>query len=189
MLAFSNLVLDHPEHEHVSAAGTRVFNFNLERAKKLAEKLGVECIYFPQIPFPYLEQPAPDIREGERWGCPEAWRALIVEKDGNLKPCCYLNNSFGNSKDGDLADMLNNDKAVEFRKTFTERKYLNTCKGCGQFYRITDEATEETLGKVESLLKERQFSEPTRILLEEKLAYFRALFQESQTKASSASAA
>ena len=182
LLAFSNLVLDHPEHEHVSAAGTRVFNFNLKRARKLAEKLGVECIYFPQIAFPYLDQGMPEIRPDERWGCPEAWRALIVEKDGNLKPCCYLDYSYGNSTEGDIAEMLNSPKAVDFRKTFTERRYMNTCKGCGQFYKVTDKSTEEILEKAGRLIEERAFSEDTRILLEEKLRYFRALFEASKNE-------
>jgi radical SAM protein with 4Fe4S-binding SPASM domain len=181
-LAFSNLVLDHPEHAHVSAVGSKVFDFNLKRALRLAEQLGVKASYFPQIPFPFLEQPQPAIEATQRWGCPEAWRALIVEKDGTLKPCCYLKNTFGNVRDGELPELLNAPKAVNFRKLFTERRYLNTCRGCGQFYRISDEETRGILDTVQQRIEAGNFSDAGRILLEEKLAYFRALFEQSKAE-------
>jgi MoaA/NifB/PqqE/SkfB family radical SAM enzyme len=179
-LAFSNLVLDHPEHAHVSAVGTKTFAFNLKRALALADRLGVKASYFPQIAFPFEEQPEPAIGAGQRWGCPEAWRALIVEKDGTLKPCCYLRTTFGKVTDGPLPELLNAPRAIEFRRTFTQGRYLNTCRGCGQFYRISDEETREILEAVSARIASGNFSAATRILLEEKLRYFEALFQQAQ---------
>ncbi len=179
-LAFSNLVLDHAEHAHVSVAGSKVFNFNLRRAKNLAEKLGVDCTYFYQIPFPKKSQPVPQPAPGVRYGCPEAWRAMIVEKDGNMKPCCYLNESFGNtSEPGTYEEKLNSPAAIEFRKTFTERQYKNTCMGCGQFYQVTDEDTRQILAKAETMIATGNFSPASRILLEEKLRAFRELARQA----------
>jgi len=178
-IVFSNLVLDHPEHEHVSVVGSRVYHFNLARARKEAERLGVDMATFHQIPFPYKEQPARQVGNGMRHGCPEAWRAIIVEKDGNLKPCCYLNTSYGNTRTGDYTEQLNSDKAVAFRRTFTEGRYLNTCRGCGHFQGITDAETAEILDVAEARVRDGNFSPDTRILLEEKVRYFRALAQKA----------
>lgn len=188
-LAFSNLVLDHPEHAHVSAVGTKVFRFNLRRALRLAGKIGVKATYFYQIPFPYREQPAPEIRAEHRWGCPEAWRALIVEKDGNMKPCCYLDYSYGNSREGELPALLNSEAAVAFRRTFTEQRYMNTCKGCGQFYRISDAETQEILDAAARRIAAGRFSGAARILLEEKHAYFAELFARSKAARAAQNAA
>jgi len=174
-LGFSNLVLDHPEHAHVSIAGSRIFQYNLNRALALAEELDFPTTYFYQIPFPYLEQPVAKTDDGVRYGCPDAWRALIVEKDGTMKPCCYLTNDYGNTKDGELMEQLNSKKAVNLRKTFTEEKYLNTCKGCGQFKQITPEKTQQLLDEAKMKIEKGDFSEPNRILLEEKLKYFQSL--------------
>ncbi len=175
LLAFSNLVLDNPEHAHVSAVGSRVYRWNLARARRLAGELGVEMATFFQIPFPYREQPVPATDASVRYGCSEAWRAMIVERDGNMKPCCYLDESFGNVRDGDYAEQLNSDAAVAFRRTFTERRFKNTCRGCGQFAALTDGATRGILAKAEDRIASGPFGAETRVLLAEKLRYFRDL--------------
>lgn len=185
-IAFSNLVLDHPEHAHVSVAGSRVHAFNLRRAKSAGAKLGVDVTNFYQIPFPWKKQPIPPLADGVRYGCPDAWRAMIVERDGNVKPCCYMNLTFGNLKDGDLASHLNSKAAVGLRRTFTEGKYLNICRGCGQFYQITPADTMEAIGKAEAKLQAGAFTDATRILLGERIRYFRDLAKSKGIEAGAA---
>ncbi len=175
MLAFSNLVLDNPEHAHVSAVGSRIYEWNLARAKRVAKKLGVEMMTFYQIPYPYKEQPVPPTDPGVRYGCLEAWRAMIVERDGNMKPCCYLDLSYGNVHKGDYVDQLNSEAAIGFRRTFTERRYKNICKGCGQFGHITNDRTNSILSRTNEKIENGNFSDETRILLREKLNYFQDL--------------
>lgn len=174
-IAFSNLSLDHPEHAHVSVVGSRVHRFNMRRARTIGERLGVEVTDFYQIPHPWKEQTKREPAEGGRFGCPEAWRAVIVERNGDLKPCCYMNFSYGNLKDGDIGAHINGPKAVELRRTFTEGRFLNTCKGCGQFYHVSTADTVEAVQRAERKLRAGRFSDPTHILLEEKIRYFRDL--------------
>lgn len=174
-LAFSNLVLDFPEHAHASIVGTRLFRFMLNRAMAEAKRIGLECVYFYQIPFPWKDYPAPPIEEGVRYGCPSAWRQLIVERDGNLKPCCYLDVSLGNSADKPLEEQFNSGPAVGLRRTFTEGRYLEKCKGCGQFTQITAERTAEILAEAEQRIAEGNFSAGVREQLVAALGHFQRL--------------
>lgn len=161
-VAFSNLVLDHPEHAHASIVGTRVFRLNLARARREAERLGMEMVYFFQMPFPYRDEPPPEPRDGVRHGCPSAWRQLIVERDGNLKPCCYLDTSLGNSTERPLAEAFNSEAGVALRRTFTEGQYLPKCKNCGQFMEISDARTLEILDEAAARIREGNFSPEVR---------------------------
>ncbi len=174
-LAFSNLVLDHKEHAHASVAGTRIFRFNLRRAMREADRLGLECVYFYQKPFPWREEQAPPPRGGVRYGCPSAWRQLIVERDGNLKPCCYLDTSLGNSAERPMEEQFNSGAAVALRRSFTEGKYLEACKGCGQFTQIDGERTREILDEASERIREGNFSGPVREKLRAELEEFERL--------------
>ncbi len=175
-LAFSNLVLDFPEHAHASIVGTRVFRFNLSRAMKAAERAGLECVYFFQMPFPYREEPTPPPKPGSRHGCPSAWRQIIVERDGNLKPCCYLDVSLGNSAARPMAEQFNSEAAVNLRRSFTTGDYIDKCKGCGQFTEITDEQTRAILGEARGKIEQGNFSDKVRENLRTTLAHYEELF-------------
>lgn len=174
-LAFSNLVLDHVEHAHVSIVGTRMFRWNLKRALALAKTVGLECFYFPQKAYPWLKQPNPPVPEGHRYGCPAAWRNIIVERDGNVKPCCYLTASYGNTTDGTLEEVLNGEKATAFRKTFLDGNLWEGCKGCGQFSIIGPERTTELIDQAETLAKNGAFSPGVRERLLHLVGHYREL--------------
>jgi len=166
-LAFSNLVLDFPEHAHASIVGTRIFRFNLARAQRLAAKVGLECVFFYQIPFPWKEQAAPAVQPGVRYGCPSAWRQIIVERDGNLKPCCYLETSLGNSAERPMEEQFNSESGVGLRRTFVEGRFIEKCKGCGQFTQITAERTREILAEAAERIESGNFSDGVRGQLRE----------------------
>jgi radical SAM protein with 4Fe4S-binding SPASM domain len=146
--------------------GTRIFNYNLKRALRLAERIGMPAVYFFQMPFPYKEQAPPEPRPGVRYGCPSAWRQLIVERDGNLKPCCYLETSLGNSAAAPLEQQFNGDSARALRRTFVEGDYIEKCKGCGQFTQISDEQTREILKSAQHRINAGDFSDEVRTRLQ-----------------------
>lgn len=174
-LAFSNLVLDHPEHAHASIVGTRIFRWNLARAERLAAKLGIELVYFFQKPFPWIKDIDPQINPEIRYGCPSAWRQVIVERDGNIKPCCYLETSYGNTAKIPLEDAINGDAARSLRRSFIEGKYWSACRGCGQFTGITREQTDALLDEAAAATAAGNFSDDTRRHLEHLVAHYREI--------------
>lgn len=177
-IAFSNLVLDHHEHAHASIVGTRVFRWNLGRAKKEAARIGIECVYFFQMPFPYKEEPPPPVQPGMRYGCPSAWRQVIVERDGNLKPCCYLDMSLGNSADKPMEEQFNGKPAMGLRRTFTSGNYIGKCKGCGQFTAVDAQATRDIIRDAAGKIARGNFSEPIREQLLHAHGHFRELAEK-----------
>jgi radical SAM protein with 4Fe4S-binding SPASM domain len=182
-IAFSNLVLDHPEHEHASIAGTKVFDWNLNRAKKEAAKIGIECLYFFQIPFPWKEQQNRETRPGMRYGCPSAWRQLIVERDGNLKPCCYLDTSLGNTTQGPVDEQFNSEEALKLRNTFIDGNYHDKCRGCGQFLEISDADTDRILNEAKEMIASGNFSSEIKEVLTNKHTDFVTRWEQMQSKA------
>lgn len=178
-LAFSNLVLDHPEHAHASIIHSPIFRFNLKRAKALAAKLGLDCVYFMQKPFPWRAEPPPSIDPGVRYGCPAAWRGVIVERDGNIKPCCYIDVSYGNTAETPLPDAYNGKAALALRKSFIDRNYNEGCKGCGQFVQVTDAATKDLIERAEAGARDGNFSDGVRERLLHVIGHYRELAQKS----------
>jgi radical SAM protein with 4Fe4S-binding SPASM domain len=66
--------------------------------------------------------------------CLAPWACIHSTPDGNVYPCCMStfspNNAFGNLKDRPLAEILNSNKAKEFRKTMMQGKDHPACKHC-----------------------------------------------------------
>jgi MoaA/NifB/PqqE/SkfB family radical SAM enzyme len=181
-LAFSNLVLDHPEHAHASIIHSPIFRFNLKRAKALAAKLGLDCVYFMQKPFPWREERPPPIDPGVRYGCPAAWRGVIVERDGNIKPCCYIDVSYGNTAETSLPDAYNGEAALALRKSFITRDYNEGCKGCGQFVQVTDAATKDLIDRADAAARAGEFSDGVRERLLHMIGHYREMAADAAKK-------
>jgi Fe-coproporphyrin III synthase len=48
--------------------------------------------------------------------CNAPWVSTVIEADGSVRPC-FFHDTIGNIRDSSLADILNSDKAINFRKT------------------------------------------------------------------------
>jgi MoaA/NifB/PqqE/SkfB family radical SAM enzyme len=60
--------------------------------------------------------------------CNAPWVSTVVEADGNVRPC-FFHDVIGNIRDAPLADILNSDKAINFRKTL-DMSTNSTCVKC-----------------------------------------------------------
>lgn len=177
-ITFSNLVLDKVEHAHVSIVGTRVFRFNLWRAIRTAERLQFPCTYYRQKPLPWLKEWAPEPSPEMRFGCPTLWRAVIVERDGNIKPCCYMNTTFGNTAARSIPEALNGPEARALRRTFLDGNYEKACKGCHMFTGITPERTVALINGAEHAARNGVFSEATRQQLLHVIEHYRDIAEK-----------
>jgi radical SAM protein with 4Fe4S-binding SPASM domain len=66
-------------------------------------------------PFPYKKCNAP-------------WVSTVIEADGSVRPC-FFHDVIGNIRDSSLADIVNSDKVISFRKTL-DMSTNNTCVKC-----------------------------------------------------------
>jgi len=62
---------------------SKEISFKLSKSKAYAKKLGIRFVAVPQMSKPRV--------------CVEPWLALRVSLDGNIYPCCYIDNSSGSS--------------------------------------------------------------------------------------------
>lgn len=60
--------------------------------------------------------------------CNAPWVSAVVESDGTVRPC-FFHRAIGNIHDGALADVLNSDEALEFRRQLDVAKDA-TCRNC-----------------------------------------------------------
>jgi len=60
--------------------------------------------------------------------CNAPWVSAVIEADGNVRPC-FFHDVMGNIRDASLTDILNSDKAIDFRKTLN-MSTNNTCVKC-----------------------------------------------------------
>lgn len=128
-VVFTNLIIVDKKNKDISVYGTPLFQKNLEKARALGEKIGIEVSYFPQHPFPW-EKKERIFKGNEKFGCLEAWRTLAIERDGIVRPCCYLEESFGNAFKEPIADIINNEKFTNLRKGFVTGNLHPVCKSC-----------------------------------------------------------
>jgi MoaA/NifB/PqqE/SkfB family radical SAM enzyme len=76
-------------------------------------------------PFPYKKCNAP-------------WVSAVVEADGTVRPC-FFHASLGNIHEGSLADILNSEKAVNFRKSL-DMDTNDTCIKCVCYLNLSPRA-------------------------------------------------
>lgn len=129
-IVFTDLIIVNKENHNISVAGHPIFLNKLEKSKKIGKKIGIEVLYFPQNPFPYQKQQKRDFKGDEKFGCYEAWRTLVIERNGVVRPCCYLEEEFGNVFETPIEDIINNDAFKHLRNSFITRNLHPTCQSC-----------------------------------------------------------
>jgi len=116
-----------------------VFRHNekeIEKAKKIAERLGVDEIDFC-IPICYDKSWQSSVKKFQRQkeNCNFLWRNLIIHCDGGIAPCCYefyKKNDFGNIFNEKFKDIWNNEKFKDARNFVVkkENKLDIICNNC-----------------------------------------------------------
>lgn len=98
--------------EHADDFDTR---FIAESPEKIQRIYDYYAAFYSLNPFPQKKCNAP-------------WVSAVVEADGNVRPC-FFHDTMGNIRDAALTDILNNDIAVNFRKTL-DMSTNQTCVKC-----------------------------------------------------------
>ena len=77
--------------------------FIAESEQKLMDIYHYYAAFYGMIPFPYKKCNAP-------------WVSTVIEADGSVRPC-FFHDAIGNIRDSSLANILNSDDAINWRKT------------------------------------------------------------------------
>lgn len=134
----------------------------LDLAVDVAEELGVDSISFTPIYLadfrPGTEDNEFDENVAEEWlpveheqfvfeskdpplydgPCPHLWESPVINADGTIAPCCFINDSkyiFGDLKEESFETIWNNDRYRYSRSLFSEEKYdgpemSSVCDSC-----------------------------------------------------------
>ena len=91
--------------------------FIAESPEKLRQIYYYYAAFYKLNPFPFKKCNAP-------------WVSTVIEADGSVRPC-FFHDAIGNIKDASLANILNSDKAISFRKSLSKDMGTNaTCVKC-----------------------------------------------------------
>jgi radical SAM protein with 4Fe4S-binding SPASM domain len=91
--------------------------FIAESPQKIRQIYDYYAAFYQLNPFPFKKCNAP-------------WVSTVIEADGTVRPC-FFHDEIGNIKNGSLANILNSDKAISFRKSLSKDMGTNaTCVKC-----------------------------------------------------------
>jgi MoaA/NifB/PqqE/SkfB family radical SAM enzyme len=90
-------------------------HFIAESPEKLKKIYSYYAAYYGLNPFPYKRCNAP-------------WVSTVIEADGTVRPC-FFHNALGNIREDSLANILNSNQAVDFRKSL-DIDTDQTCMKC-----------------------------------------------------------
>ena len=92
------------------------------------ERGGATAPAVPRVDGPHRGE-APDFYRSHP--CYEPWQTAYITHDGNVRPCCTMNRSFGNLFEQDLAAIWNNGEYRSLRRTVNSRSpVFPECREC-----------------------------------------------------------
>lgn len=109
----------------------------LVRAKQMAHDHGIEMLL--PLEDPRLDPERDTRRETDanvaavgRYSpyCEAPWSGVQIQPNGDIHPCAYFGESFGNLKEQDFADIWNNDRYCELRRSLARVKLCTKCAEC-----------------------------------------------------------
>jgi len=152
-VVFTDLILVDQKNASLSVAKTDLFKINLDKAKALGEKYGIEVLYFFQYPFPWKKDPPP---KGKRYACRDPWRICIIDREGKVKPCCYYPPFTGNIFKESLEDIINNEKSRKLRRALLQGNIPDCCVNCGMLTELTPEISINAIKTAEKMLEQEK---------------------------------
>ncbi|MBN1902568.1 radical SAM protein [Candidatus Sumerlaeota bacterium] len=153
-VVFTDLILVNPENALVSVSRTDLFQKHYNKAKSLGKKYGIEVLYFYQYPFPWKKDPTPPRLSIKRRFCRDPWRMCILNRHGEMKPCCYYPPNTGNLFQNPLEEIINNEDNRFLRRSLLEGNIPDCCVNCGMLTEISPQQSLDSLIKAKNLIEE-----------------------------------
>ncbi|MCE5229319.1 radical SAM protein [bacterium] len=126
-VSFSSAVIYRPEDESINVLDTPRLEKALEAARRMGERLGIDMFFWRQKAF----GARPDIYQaGAAYGCGQLNSTMIVERNGRMKTCCYIEEYQGDAFGEGLAAAFNNESMRKLRRDMMEGRVRPECQGC-----------------------------------------------------------
>jgi MoaA/NifB/PqqE/SkfB family radical SAM enzyme len=126
-VSFSSVVAYKAEDIPQSALDTPEFEAALDEARRLADRHGIEMSFWRQKPVGWA--PAPHA-PGAPHGCVVLWSDQIIERDGLMKLCCYIEEDVADVfKDGPMG-AFNGEEVLRQRRLLIDGRVRVECQGC-----------------------------------------------------------
>lgn len=126
-ISFSNVVIYKAADAARNVFGTPEFQACLDRARRLSLKLGLPMRFWRQKPTGWEES---DYCPETSYGCPMLWSDQIIERDGHMKLCCYIEESIADVFESGPAAAFNCDEIRSQRRALMEGRVRTECQGC-----------------------------------------------------------
>ncbi|OPZ15158.1 MAG: Cyclic pyranopterin monophosphate synthase 1 [candidate division BRC1 bacterium ADurb.BinA364] len=112
--------------------------FALRQARETAERLGIELTIHPALarliaahgaaqPSPAASPPPSCLSLMEK--CLYPWTFLVVDTDGEARPCCWVSLRYGNLAQQPFGEVWNSAAAQELRREFIADRIPDCCRG------------------------------------------------------------
>ncbi len=157
-IVFTNMIITRPEDKDISVYPSTAFAERIAYAQRLGKKIGMDVAFFYQKPYPWQRE----IYGGEihdhkervlGYGCPLPWRSMNVELKGDVKPCCYYDDTFGNCFSEPAQAIVNNNLFQNLRERLMSGDLPRCCVDCGNLVRVTPEYLQQKLGHAHDKLQ------------------------------------
>ena len=203
-IVFTDLIIVDPNNKDLSVAGTRLMGKYVAKARKMAAQIGQDMAYFRQNPFPWTQGgggPVRDLRTNEdapivacappvveardgHFGCPELWGALVVERNGDAKTCCYIADVMGNAFQTPPEEVENGEPKRLLRRAQTLGQLPGPCRDCCNLIAATPErvakALEDAATAADAAASAAAITAAQRRDFETLLAQYRRLFSQRE---------
>ncbi len=165
-LHLQNVVLYRQQDAKMSVLGTWRMDWMVKKARKLAAQLGLGLHYVPRDPYtpeyaPVTKRSSP-IKHGR--ACREAWTQFLVYDNGDVHPCCFTEETFGNMRQQSLAEIHFGEQATDFRRRILEGNLPAACVDCGYLIHRDEDEARRNLEEARALLAQLSTDEERAIL-------------------------
>jgi MoaA/NifB/PqqE/SkfB family radical SAM enzyme len=156
-VVFTDLIIVNPDNALVSVSKTDLFRDHYRRAEALGKKFGIEVLYFYQYPFPWKKDPIPSSLSRDKIRiCRDPWRMCIINRHGEMKPCCYYPPNTGDIFQNPLPEVINNEGNRLLRRSLLEGDIPECCLNCGMLAEIAPEQSLNAIEQAQTLLNQAE---------------------------------
>lgn len=126
-VTYSSIVVYKEADAHNNVLDTPEFEKTMEEARRTSEKLKIPMSFWRQKPVGW----EPDFHDpNAAYGCVFLWSNQIIERDGLMKLCCYIEEDITNVFESGPKAAFNSEPLRRERRALMEGRVRPECQGC-----------------------------------------------------------